>query len=676
MLPREVPVAELPRRVTEVRDTWIPMPDGTRLAARMWLPEDAVSDPVPGILELLPYRKSDGTAVRDARNAAWLAGHGYAVVRVDIRGTGNSEGVILDEYTQQELDDGVACISWIAQQEWCTGRVGIMGISWGGFNGLQIAALRPPELHAVLSLCSTDDRYADDVHYQGGLLLADYQLPWATTMLAITSLPPEPEVWGDDWMDGWKRRLEDTPPFIKAWMDHQRRDEFWQHASVCEDPAAIDCPVFLVGGWADAYRGAIFRMLEDLEVPRRGLIGPWAHAWPNFARPGPQVGFLQEALRWWDRWLKDIGNGIDDEPMLRAWMQDSAPPRAHYDERPGRWIVDDSWPSATIETRPLVLSGGAAQFEEPPAAESSREIASVQSHGATGGRSCSYAKSYDLAVDQRPDDALAATFDSEPLAHRLELLGSARAELEISCDQPQGLVAVRLCDVAPDGASTLITRGILNLTHRDSHEHPQLLQPGTRYLVKFPLIAIGYAVPAGHRLRVAVAPTYWPIVWPSPEAIRLTLHLPRSRVLLPVRTGGADGPFPFPDAEYAQPSELEPLAGVSHGTVTRDLATGRVVIVNEDGGGHTRSEFGKTTRYYSMQRDTFGIADDDPTSATVAAYRCIDLSRDGWETRVVASGELTCDPESFHVQTQVTAYHEEEPVFERRWQFTFPRDLT
>lgn len=614
--------------------------------------------------------------MRDSKHATWFAGHGYAVVRVDIRGTGNSEGVMLDEYTQQELDDGVACISWIAGQEWCSGKVGIMGISWGGFNGLQIAALRPPELHAVLSLCSTDDRYADDVHYQGGALLADYQLPWATTMLASTALPPEPEVWGEDWLDVWRRRLDATPPFIKAWMEHQRRDEFWQHGSVCEDPAAIDCPVFLVGGWADAYRGAIFRLLEDLKVPKRGLIGPWAHAWPNLALPGPQVGFLQEALRWWDRWLKDVDNGVDEEPMLRTWMQDSVPPRASYDERPGRWIVENSWPSANIETRPLVLTGSMATFEEPSGPESSREIASFQSHGAMAGRSCSYGQPYDQAVDQRPDDALAATFDSQPLSARLELLGSASAELEISCDQPQGLVVLRLCDVAPDGSSTLVTRGVLNLTHRDSHEDPEPLQPGTRYLVKFPLIAIGYAVPAGHQLRVAVAPTYWPIVWPSPKTTRVTLHLPRSRVLLPVRTGGQDGPFPFPHAEYVQPFEHEPLEDFSRGTVTRDLATGSVVIVNEEGGGYTRSEFGKRTRNYWIQRDTFEINEDDPTSAKVTSHRRTDLSRGGWETHVIASGELTCDEESFHVETQVTAYHQEDPIFERHWQFAFPRDLT
>jgi putative CocE/NonD family hydrolase len=672
---------ELPRRIREVRDTWVPMPDGTRLSARIWLPADAEADPVPGILELLPYRKSDGTALRDSANAPYFAGHGYAVVRVDLRGTGNSEGVLTDEYTQCELDDGAACIAWIAAQPWCTGKVGIMGISWGGFNGLQIAALRPPELRAVLSLCSTDDRYADDVHYWGGALLADYQLPWATTMLGYNARPPEPAVWGDGWLDEWRRRLDATPPFITEWLAHQRRDEYWRHGSVCEDPAAIACPVFLVGGWADAYRDAVFRLLGSLTVPRRGLIGPWAHAWPHFAEPGPRVDFLREAVRWWDRWLKDIPNGVEDEPVLRSWLQDSVPPCGSYEERPGRWVVEDGWPSANIDTRALILGAGTATLdpgapEAAEVAESSVELVPVQSHGVLGGRSCSYGTSYDLAVDQRADDAVAACFDSEPLAERLEILGLPEAELVLSADRAQALIAVRICDVAPDGASTLVTRGVLNLTHRDGHEHPEPLQPGRRYRVRFPLHAIGYALPPGHRIRVALSPNCWPIVWPSPEPARLTVHLPDSRLHLPVRTRGADGPFPFPAAQRMRRFDHRPVDESEHGAITRDLATGRVSSVYEGGGGYVREELGEPVRYFSFERDAFEIVDGDPTSATVTAHRRIELSRGDWHTRVVASGRLTCDKDTFHVDTELTAFHGEQPVFERSWRFSTPRELT
>ncbi|MGH3663184.1 MAG: CocE/NonD family hydrolase, partial [Micromonosporaceae bacterium] len=651
------------------------MPDGTRLSARAWMPVDAESDPVPGILELLPYRKSDGTALRDASNAPWFAGHGYAVVRVDIRGAGNSEGVIADEYTQQELDDGAACIEWIAAQPWCTGKVGMMGISWGGFNGLQIAAMQPPHLHAVLSLCSTDDRYADDVHYWGGALLADQQLPWATTMLARNALPPEPEVWGSDWLSVWRRRLEATPPFVKAWLEHQRRDEFWKHGSICEDPTSIRCPVFLVSGWADAYRDAVFRMLDSLDVPRRALVGPWAHLWPHVAVPGPKIGFLQEALRWWDRWLKDLPNGVEDEPMVRAWMQDSVRPSGYYEQRPGWWATEDEWPSPAVEQVRLELGPGTVTFGEPPASPSTVELLPVQSHGVLGGRTCSYGKSFDLAVDQRGDDAISTCFDSEPLAERLDILGIPEVELDLSADRSEALVGVRVCDVAPDGSSRLITRGAFNLTHRDSHENPAPLQPDQRYQVRFPLHAIGYSVPPGHRLRIALAPACWPMVWPSPEPACLTVRVPGSRVLLPVREPREDAAPSFAAPEKLRPFPHQPVEAPERGTVTRDLATGRVTVVYEDGGGYTREEFGQPMRWHALSRDVFEIVDDDPTSATVTSRQSIELSRGDWNTRVVAYGHLSCDKESFHVRTDVTAFNDDQVVFEREWRFRTPRDL-
>ncbi len=652
------------------------MADGVRLSARIWLPTDAGSYPVPGLMELSPYRKSDGTALRDAAVAPWFAGHGYAVVRVDVRGTGNSEGVITDEYTQRELDDGVACLDWIAEQPWCTGKIGMIGLSWSGFNGLQVAALQPRHLHAVVSLGSTDDRYADDVHYWGGALLADQELPWATTMLARNAQPPEPEVWGDDWLTRWRHRLDRTPPFVKTWLEHQHRDEYWRHGSVCENPELIQCPVLLVGGWADAYRDAVFRMLRSLDVPRRALVGPWAHAWPHTAVPGPRIGFLQEALRWWDRWLKDQPNGIDDEPAVYAWMQDSVPPKPYYEQRPGRWVVEDGWPSPTVEIRRLTLGPAAATFDGEQVAASAVELVPVQSHGIYGGRSISRGKGYELAVDQRRDDAVATCFDTEPLTGRVELLGTPEAELEVSSDSPEAMVAVRVCDVRQDGSVALITRGLLNLTHRNGHQHPEPLRSGQRYRVRFPLHAIGYSIPPGHRLRIALAPTCWPVVWPSPAPAHVTVHCPGSHIHLPTRTGGADALTPFAAPEQLRPFEHERVGVSEQGQLTHDLVTGRVTTVYENADGYAREEFGRPMRYHTSYRDIFDIADDDPTSAAVTAERSIVISRGDWRASIVANGRLDCDEEFFHVHTDLTAYHGEEIAFHREWRFSTPRDLT
>ena len=365
-------VTDLPRPVREIENLFIELADGCRLAARVWLPEDAEADPVPAILEYLPYRKRDGTSQRDALTHPYFAGHGYACLRVDMRGNGELDGLMLDEYAKQEQDDALEVIEWIARQPWCTGAVGMIGISWGGFNGLQVAARQPAALKAVITLCSTDDRYADDIHFMGGCLLND-NLSWASTMLAYTSRPPDPALVGERWREMWLERLDNTVLLVEAWLRHQRRDGQWQHGSVCEDFAAIRCPVYAVGGWADGYSNAIPRLLAGLEVPSKGLTGPWAHKYPHFATPGPRIGFLQECLRWWDQWLKGIDTGIMDEPAYRVWMQDSVPPRSEYDERPGRWVAEPSWPSPDIGTRDYVLIPG--RLTAPPGAPEAVEIA-------------------------------------------------------------------------------------------------------------------------------------------------------------------------------------------------------------------------------------------------------------------------------------------------------------
>lgn len=348
-------VTRFPYKVRIIEHTWIPMKDGRRLSARLWIPENANTEPVPAILEYIPYRKRDKKRARDEQMHGWFAGHGYACVRVDIRGSGDSEGILKNEYLQSELDDGLQILQWISDQDWCDGNVGIIGISWGGFNGLQIAALQPPQLKAVISVASTDDRYADDIHHMGGCLLGD-NLSWASVMFDYNSLPPDPEIVGECWRDMWFQRLEGSGLWLEKWLKHQRRDEYWAHGSVCEDYDAIKCPVMAVSGWADGYSNTVFRLLANLNVPRMGLIGPWSHLYPHLGRPGPAIGFLQECKRWWDQWLKGQETGITQDPMLRAYMQGSVPPTTSYKTRPGRWIGESHWPSANITKHTYMLS--------------------------------------------------------------------------------------------------------------------------------------------------------------------------------------------------------------------------------------------------------------------------------------------------------------------------------
>ncbi|MHB1928019.1 MAG: CocE/NonD family hydrolase [Acidimicrobiales bacterium] len=660
--------SELDRTVRLVSHSWIPMTDGCRLAARLWLPEDAEAHPVPAVVEYVPYRKNDGLALRDAPIHAYFAGHGYASVRVDMRGSGDSDGILLDEYLPQEQADGLQVLRWLAAQPWCTGRVGIIGKSWGGFNGLQIAAHAPAELGAVISVASTDDRYADDVHYMGGAMLAVDQLPWASAMLALNGTPPDPEVVGDGWREAWLQRLAETPPFVEEWVRHQRRDGYWAQGSVCEDYAALRCPVYMVGGWADAYRSAILRFLAGYPGPCKGLIGPWAHLYPESGTPGPAIGFLQEAVRWWDRWLKDEDNGITGEPKLRVYVPDAMRPDPGIASRPGRWVALDGWPSPAVSHADQALG-----------VEDEVVVSSPQALRSDPGVWCPHGGPNDLPEDQRAADGQSRCFDLPVLADAVEILGVPTVHLEVSADRPLALVAVRLCDVWPDGASTLVSVGVLNLTHRAGHAHPEPLTPGERYRIAVPLTAIGYALPAGHRLRVAVSTAYWPWIWPSPERVSLTLHPgPATRLELPVLAPGT--PDHEPPGHFGQPEEAVAPAhemlhpGSSSREASFDVGTGRSRVVARTEAPLVRFS-ADGLEYGERSEDTFEIVEGDPLSATVRSEREVTVARGAWRTAVRSTSTMSATASTFQLTNVVEAYEDADRVFASARSVEVPRDL-
>ncbi len=670
-------VTSFPNKVIEIENTWIPMPDGMRLAARLWLPEGAESEPVPAILEYIPYRKRDAMRGRDARIYPYFAGHGYAGVRVDLRGSGDSDGVLEDEYLQQELDDGIAILEWLERQPWCNGRVGMMGISWGGFNGLQIAAMRPPQLHAIITASSTDDRYADDVHHMGGCLLGD-NLSWASTMFSYNSCPPDPAIVGERWRSMWFERLHKSGLWLEKWLRHQRRDDYWKHGSICEDYDAIQCPVMAISGWADGYSNAVFRLLAHLKVPRQGLVGPWGHKYPHIGQPGPAIGFLQEALRWWDHWLKGVDNGIMAEPMLRVWMQDNVPPTASYQMRPGRWLGEAAWPSPHIETREFRLAPARMLVagQEPPRREA-RNLQSPLGLGLFAGKWCSYAAAPDLPHDQRQEDGGALVYDSEPLGEALEILGAPEVELEIEPDQPIAMLAVRLSDVAPDNKATRVSYGLLNLTHRNSFEHPEPLVPGERYMVRVPLNHIAQAFPRGHQLRVAVSTSYWPLAWPAPRSARIKVFTGSSRMLLPVRAPRADdGQFTeFEPPEAGAPLETTVIAPEHHNwRVVRDLAEdiSTLEVINDNGVVHIQDidlEMGrKAIEWYTYHNDDFGSVKGE----TVWEVR---LARGEWCITTRTRTVLTSTATEFHLRAELDAYEGDKRVYSDNWDHVIERDL-
>jgi putative CocE/NonD family hydrolase len=689
-------ITDLPYE-TRIVEQWIPLADGTRLWMKAWMP--VTEHPVPAILEYLPYRSGDWTAPRDHERHPYYAGHGYASIRVDIRGHGNSDGVPGDEYDAQELGDGCEVIDWIAAQDWCTGKVGMFGISWGGFNSLQLASMRPEPLKAIVTTCSADDRYDNDVHYFGGSMLGVDMLAWAATMLAFESRPPDPRAVGDRWKDQWLDRLGKMDPYLDEWVRHQLRDDFWKHGSVCEDYSRIDAAVMTVGGWYDPYRDTVLRLVQNLSAlgkDVKGLLGPWAHQYPDRdLRPGPHIDFLGETLRWWDHWLKDEDTGVMDEPLLRTWITDPIPPSSVYEQMPGRWIAEQSWPSPSVTPTSVPLADAqvsplAATLAESHGAGHVAFVRSPQDTGQNAGRYFPYGNAADLPVDQRAEDGRSVSFDL-PLTQDVEILGNARARLRVNSPTERGQVYVRLCDVAPDGSSTLITRGNLNLSAREGRDRMAPMPAGEWVDVEVPMTGIGYHFPAGHVLRVAVSTAYWPWVWPQADAQGLSLDLDHSEMVLPVRAVPADGSEQAAlDASVSFGPPVQPVgldvtypeagqAGVTRPErlVSSDVVAGTTELQVDPAYGGTRV-YPDGLHYDEDTVERYWIDADDPTTARTEAVWKVGISRpdQDWQTSLEATTRLSCDTENFFTESILDCWDHQDRVFHKEWRNTIPRQAS
>ncbi|TKI04232.1 CocE/NonD family hydrolase [Martelella alba] len=656
-----------------IETAWIPLQDGNRLAARIWLPEG--DRPSPAVLEYLPYRRRDRHRGDDALLHPGLAEYGYVAIRVDMRGSGDSDGLMNDEYTPREWNDACEVIAWIAAQPWCSGAVGMIGISWSGFNSLQIAALRPPALKAIVTACSTDDRYADDMHYMGGVLLND-NLQYGATLLTWTPTPPDPAVVGDRWKTMWLERLHgmEIPP-AGRWMSHPTRDAYWRSGSVCEDYALIEAPVLAVGGWADGYTNTVLRLLENLPGPRKGLIGPWGHAFPHVASPGPRIDFIRYVARWFDHWLKHEPTGIMDEPMLTYWLQEAEPPRARYTERRGRWAAERYWPSPAIGPRLFALASGGRlrEDEAAPGDILQQKICSPAVTGLASGEWCPYGWGPDMPGDQREDDAGSACFDGPPLSAPLYIAGRPTVRLRLSADQVVAMAAVRLNAVAPDGVSLRISYGLLNLTQRNGHDRREPLIAGKAYDVVVPLNAVAFALPAGYRLRVAISSAYWPLAAPLPVRTVLTLY--NGSLALPVRDSLVDA-CPPPDLGASQVPPAEPAR------VITPPARGRLRLSRDMNDGDTTLEvvrnlgalFLKETglRLDALGHEIYTINALDPRRADSLAVRSAGFQRGDWCARLETRSRLSADNGGWRLDSSLEAFDGDDAFFHRQWSDYYP----
>ena len=500
-----------------VQNVWLSLKDGVRLSVTFCRPVPREpGEKFPVLLEFLPYRKDDGGGGR-VPPYPYFAKRGFIIAKVDIRGTGSSDGVFPGrEYTEQELDDAVEIIDQLSKMPDSNGRVGMFGISWGGFNSIQVAMRQPPALKAILATDATDDLYHDDVHYIDGVLEID---PWATEFYHSLALPQTPN-WPLD-ESFFRDRFDQYPGFL-TYLKQQRDGEFWRKNSLRWQYDKIRIPTYLIGGLLDGYRDAVPRMLENMKVPVMASVGPWNHSYPDYGLPGPNYEWKHEAVRWWDYWLKDRNTGIMDEPRLTIFIRDGHGPDEQLKMTPGRWVCED-WPIPGTQWKKF-YPGDNHQLQINLGEKTVENLRYVPSYGiATSGLSW-YTKWWgDPKGDMRPDDAGSLFFDSLLLEEEFEIVGLPKVHLRVSADAPLAHWVARLEDVQPDGTVSLVAGALLNGSQRESRLEPKPLVPGEIYNIEFEMHFTTWTFKPGHRIRLTVSNALFPMVWPSPYAMMTKL---------------------------------------------------------------------------------------------------------------------------------------------------------
>ena len=645
-------------QVDAIEPAWIPVAEGVRLSARLWLPKGGEGQRFPVVFEYIPYRTRDSYRPIDDHWGLQLASRGVAFARVDIRGSGDSDGVLRDEYLASEQEDGVAIIAWLASQPWCNGSVGMRGLSWGGFSTLQVAAHAPPALKAIMPMCATDMRFWNDAHYVGGSPGLT-NLKWAAGFEMVMGAPPDPAMVGERWEALWRSRLEATPSMAAVWLAHQDNDAYWRHGSVGLDPSAIKCPVYLVDGWADSYAESAERLLRTLTVPKKALFGPWGHIYPDFARPGPGLDWAFEELRWWRHWLMGDMTGVMDGPVFRYYMPYATPAETRMQELPGRWASETAWPSPNVADTRFYLAPGRLQAAMPN--PDKLVFVADKIVGLAKPEWIPYAVA-ELPTDQRADDAKSLVFDLSPLQAPLEIVGIPKLKVKVSSSRPIAKLAARLCEVTPDGASWLVTSGILNLSFRNGPlAEPSPLRPGEMNEIELPLTVIAHRFKAGSVIRLSISESLWPLVWPSPETPTLELHLGDANLSLPVR--------PVPNTEASFPIPITHPA-ISRGDPVIDMQT-------HDGEIHVHGAWpSKTSKVEGVGTELSGAGPDmelsikagEPLTSKWIVTQSSGFRRGDWDCEMKVKIEMTSDADHYFIDEELTASKNGKTVFNKKRQ--------
>ena len=642
--------------VKVIRNVLIPMRDGVKLAADIARPD--AEGKFPAIMQYSPYHKGVPSG---------LADRGYVQVAFDVRGTGDSEGSTTDIYSPQEIQDACEVVEWIAHQPWCNGNVGMWGISYCGVVCWQVAMHNLPHLKAIIVRSGTDDVYTEWTNPGGSPRPYMYEF-FVPFMSAMNFGPPNIELCGERWAEIWNQHLENNVPWGIGFIKHLLDGPYWRARSVRPDYDRIKCPVFVIGGWADWYPTPLLRAFSNLKVPKKALIGPWCHYWPANAIPGPRIDHERECLKWFDQWLKGIDTGVLDEPPVAIFVREYSQPDTILIEDKGFFRSENEWPLARTKQTPIYLYPHGLLSSEPYAAAEaeSDEYEYNPTVGWTAGRHGGGAfPPWGMPTDQRPDEVHSLTYTTTPLEEDLEVTGHPRAIIYVSSTADIAFFSVKLCDVAPDGTSALVTKGFLNATHRTSHAEPSPLEPGKVYELQIDLLALAYIFKAGHRIRLDIASADFGNAWPTPKPAVNAVHRGRqypSRIILPVASPQSPelpkpdlkpSPCPLPKREAIPKPEY---------TVTHD-------IIN----GTTTSSY--QTKIGGPNCARFTVSSKDPAEAVVKATYQYAVKRPEMEISVEAQCVTVSDLTTFHHLVEVEIKVNGKRHFNRSWSVSVPREF-
>ena len=659
--------------VLTIREVMIPMPDGIQLAADLYMPADIpAGEHLPVLLEYTPYRKNDSRGSK-YRMYTYFVKRGYVVARVDIRGTGNSQGrTIPYEYSEIELSDGDAVIAWLAKQDWSNGNVGMFGISWGGFNSIQMAVRKPPALKAFMALMATEDLYQEDVHYMDGIIHID---SWMMSHDLSNAMPGAPEFRLDE---DWLRNRFELEPSVFTYMREQRDGSFWDRASARDKYEQIQIPGYYIGGWYDGYRDSLPRMLEHVKAPVKAMIGPWDHYYPHNAWPAPQVEWRHEAVRWFDQWLKGIDTGILDEPRFAVYVRDWHPPGPGVDEIPGHWRWEEGWPIERSVTKTF-YAGQDHGLSSSPSAQATHSLKYKPSVGLAGGGPVMWWGN--IPPDQQSMDDYSLIYDSQPLGSPLEILGMPRAILKVSADVSRANWVVRICDVAPDGSVTQVGGAAFNGTHRKSAREPEDLIPGKVFPLEIEMHFTSWVFPKGHRIRFAINNAQWPMLWPTPYQMTTTLAIggvEGARIELPV-VPPADRPVPKFKLPEEGPS-LPDYASVDSGNVS-GYAEIKSIQRDEQSGAAIGIATNATSFRYPWGLEHFEerlehrTSDLNPAETSVIGIYAVAIDLKDRTIRMEQNVVFKSDLKNFHMNFIRRFKVDGETLHEKQWDEIFPRDF-